>query len=148
MSVEVHVISACRILNVNERALQRSFAVAALALALKGWSATTRADWQRCSQIEGGEKRVVVRRHRPRTNKSPKVNVDLTDYFKKAHGRFVDFLDKAKSQSAIHVVSTENDRNKRHKPPLIRVDGLVDAFKLVAWQMQMLGCFRFLQWCR
>ena len=89
----------------------------------------------------------MVRRHMPRTNKSPKVNVDFTDYFKKAHGRFVDFLDKAKSQSAIHVVSTENDRNKRHKPPLIRVEGLVDAFKLVAWQMQMLACFRFLQWC-
>ena len=78
----------------------------------------------------------MVRRHRPRTNKSPKVNVDFTDYFKKAHGRFVDFLEKAKSQSAIHVVTTENDRNKRHKPPLIRVEGLVDAFKLVAWQMQ------------
>ena len=111
--------------------------MAARALALNGWSAATRADWERCSAIQGDNKRLLVRRHRPRTKRSAKVHVDFTDYFRQAHGRFVNLVEKAKSESAIHVVTTDNDRNKRHKQPVIRVQGLVDAFKLVAWQIQV-----------
>ena len=106
--------------------LQRSFALACLALAFLGLPATTRENWESCASLSGLQRTLEVRRHRQCKRD---VSVVFTDYMKRFHSRVVDFIRQTKAMTGIQILESVKDANRKKAPPIV-INGLADAFSL------------------
>ena len=106
--------------------IQRSFALACLALAFLGLPATTREKWESCASLSGLQRSLEVRRHRQCKRD---VSVVFTDYMKRFHSRVVDFITQTKAMTGIQILESVRDANRKKAPPIV-INGLADAFSL------------------